>query len=47
MNIEDKAALFAEAHRVLAPGGVFALKDAVRQTADREQHLCCFVYICS
>eukprot|EP00603_Paraphysomonas_imperforata_P002376 CAMPEP_0114415770 /NCGR_PEP_ID=MMETSP0103-20121206/2082_1 /TAXON_ID=37642 ORGANISM="Paraphysomonas imperforata, Strain PA2" /NCGR_SAMPLE_ID=MMETSP0103 /ASSEMBLY_ACC=CAM_ASM_000201 /LENGTH=277 /DNA_ID=CAMNT_0001583967 /DNA_START=62 /DNA_END=895 /DNA_ORIENTATION=- len=29
MNIEDKDALFTEACRVLAPGGVFAVKDVV------------------
>lgn len=30
MNIEDKASLFAEAARVLAPGGTFALFDVMR-----------------
>ncbi|MFY7962074.1 MAG: class I SAM-dependent methyltransferase [Elsteraceae bacterium] len=30
MNIEDKAALFAEARRVLKPGGFFAVYDVMR-----------------
>ena len=30
MNIEDKAALFAGVHRVLRPGGVFAIYDVMR-----------------
>ena len=30
MNIEDKPALFAEARRVLKPGGVFAVYDVMR-----------------
>lgn len=34
MNIEDKTRLFAEAARVLAPGGTFALFDVMR-TSDR------------
>jgi ubiquinone/menaquinone biosynthesis C-methylase UbiE len=35
MNVADKAALFAEAARVLAPGGVFALFDVMRGPDDR------------
>jgi len=35
MNVPDKAALFAEVRRVLAPGGRFGVLDAVR-TAERE-----------
>jgi ubiquinone/menaquinone biosynthesis C-methylase UbiE len=30
MNIADKDALFAQAHRVLRPGGVFAIYDIMR-----------------
>ncbi len=30
MNVPDKAALFAEVHRVLVPGGVFGLYEQVR-----------------
>ena len=30
MNIEDKAQLFAEVRRVLAPGGVFGIYDVMR-----------------
>jgi ubiquinone/menaquinone biosynthesis C-methylase UbiE len=32
MNIADKAAVFAEVRRVLKPGGVFAIYDAMRQS---------------
>ena len=35
MNVPDKAALFAEVHRVLVPGGVFGLYEQVR-AADGE-----------
>ena len=34
MNIADKAALFREVHRVLRPGGCFALYDIMRMTGD-------------
>lgn len=34
MNIEDKAALFAEAARVLAPGGTFAVFDVMKAGVD-------------
>ncbi len=34
MNIEDKAALFAEVFRVLKPGGVFAVYDVMRMSDD-------------
>lgn len=30
MNIEDKVTLFAEAHRALAPGGIFAIFEVMR-----------------
>nr|WP_246206261.1 class I SAM-dependent methyltransferase [Propylenella binzhouense] len=33
MNIRDKAALFREAHRVLRPGGTFAVYDVMRTGA--------------
>lgn len=37
MNIEDKAGLFAEAYRVLGPGGTFAVFDVMRvEDADTE-----------
>ena len=32
MNIADKRAVFAEVRRVLKPGGVFAIYDAMRQS---------------
>lgn len=32
MNIADKQAVFAEVHRVLKPGGIFAIYDAMRQS---------------
>jgi ubiquinone/menaquinone biosynthesis C-methylase UbiE len=32
MNIEDKAALFAEVKRVVKPGGVFGIYDVMRQS---------------
>lgn len=31
MNIDNKAALFAEVHRVLKPGGVFGIYDVMRE----------------
>ena len=34
MNVEDRAALYAEIHRVLAPDGRFATFDIVRRTGD-------------
>ncbi|MDJ0354598.1 class I SAM-dependent methyltransferase [Paenarthrobacter sp. PH39-S1] len=34
MNIDDKAALFAEVFRVLKPGGVFAVYDVMRMSDD-------------
>ncbi len=34
MNIEDKAALFAEVFRVLKPGGIFAIYDVMRMGDD-------------
>lgn len=34
MNIQDKAGLFAEVHRVLRPGAAFAVYDIMRQTDD-------------
>lgn len=34
MNIEDKAAMMAEARRALAPGGVFAIYDVMRAEDD-------------
>ncbi|MEM7058173.1 MAG: methyltransferase domain-containing protein [Pseudomonadota bacterium] len=34
MNIEDKAGLFAEAHRALSPGGIFAVFDVMRGADD-------------
>lgn len=34
MNIEDKARLFAEVHRVLRPGGVFALETVMAGSGD-------------
>jgi SAM-dependent methyltransferase len=34
MNISDKHALFAEAHRVLRPGGEFAVYDIMRTSSD-------------
>ena len=33
MNIADKAALFAEARRVMKPGGVFGIYDVMRESA--------------
>ena len=34
MNVEDKAGLFAEARRVLKPGGLFCVYDIMRMTPD-------------
>lgn len=36
MNVADKTRLFAEAHRVLAPGGVFALFDVMHMQEPRD-----------
>ncbi|MEL6170112.1 MAG: methyltransferase domain-containing protein [Pseudomonadota bacterium] len=36
MNIEDKAALFSEVARVLAPGGIFAVFDVMKGTTDED-----------
>ena len=33
MNVADKARMFAEAHRVLAPGGRYAISHAARGPA--------------
>ena len=35
MNIEDKAALFAEVRRVLKPGGLFGIYDVMREATDK------------
>jgi ubiquinone/menaquinone biosynthesis C-methylase UbiE len=34
MNIADKAALFAEARRVLKPGGIFGIYDVMRESGE-------------
>lgn len=34
MNIQDKANLFAEVHRVLKPGGIFGIYDVMRESTE-------------